>query len=278
MEYMSFKTEHAIKYGLNEAILLNHLMYWVEKNKANDKHFHDDRYWTYNSLTAYEKMFPFITLKNIRTALDHLRALGIVYTGNFNVTGYDRTLWYTVDFDKCKCDFDTYPNAPQANGYALEANRNDATGTPIPYINQDNTQDNTQDTPIKAKRKPKTKIDIENLLAESGHEQDVLDVIEDFMDMRVSIKKPMSYGAVKLLLTAIDSLPDQRPVYIKKALEISILKNYTSVYPIRNERDLPPEEKIAYVEERDPNENISWFDPRFDPNACCRKTSVGTST
>jgi len=130
----------------------------------------------------------------------------------------------------------------------------------------------------KAKRKPKTKIDIDNLLAESGHEQDVLDVIADFMDMRVSIKKPMSYGAVKLLLSDIKALPDQRPAYIKKALELSIIKNYMSVYPIRNERDLPPEEKIEYVEERDPNENISWFDPRFDPNACCRKTSVGTGT
>ena len=137
---------------------------------------------------------------------------------------------------------------------------------------------NSNSKPIKAKRKPKTKIDIENLLSESGHGQDILDVIADFMDMRVSIKKPMSYGAVKLLLTDIKTLPDQRPAYIKKALELSIIKNYMSVYPIRNERDLPPEEKIAYVEERDPNENISWFDPRFDPNACCRKTSVGAST
>lgn len=125
--------------------------------------------------------------------------------------------------------------------------------------------------------KPK-KIDIDQLLCASGYGDDVLQYISDYIDMRKSIKKPMSSGAVKHFLNALKRLPDQRPAYLMKALEISILRNYLSVFPIANERDLPPEEKIAYVEERDPNENISWFDPRFDPNACCRKTSVGTST
>ena len=128
---------------------------------------------------------------------------------------------------------------------------------------------------------PKSKskqLDIDQQLYASGYDDDVLQYISDYIDMRKSIKKPMSSGSVKHFLNALKRLPDQRPAYLMKALEISILRNYLSVFEIKNERDLPPEEKIAYVEERDPNENISWFDPRFDPNACCRKTSVGAST
>ena len=133
-------------------------------------------------------------------------------------------------------------------------------------------------TNSKSKANKPKQLDIDQQLYASGYDDDVLQYISDYIDMRKSIKKPMSSGSVKHFLNALKRLPDQRPAYLMKALEISILRNYLSVFEIKNERDLPPEEKIAYVEERDPNENISWFDPRFDPNACCRKTSVSTGT
>ena len=272
MEYMSFKTEDAQRYGLHEAILLNHIRYWVEKNRANEKHFHDDRYWTYNSNKAYQSMFPFMTSWQIRSALNKLVDNGLIVTGYYNDKGYDRTKWYTTEVCEVICEPNQNHLITTSNGIATSIE-------PIPR----QYQDNKQDTPINAndgKKQINTqkKSDIQQLLSETEYDDGVMQSISDYIEMRKVIKKPMSYGAVKLLLSAIKNLPDQRSVYIKKALEISILSNWLSVYPIRNERDLPPEEKIAYVEERDPNENISWFDPRFDPNACCRKTSVGTGT
>ena len=41
----NFDTEIATEYGINEAILLNNIYYWVEYNKANEKNFHDGYYW-----------------------------------------------------------------------------------------------------------------------------------------------------------------------------------------------------------------------------------------
>ena len=48
----SFDIEIAEKYGVSEAILLQHLWFWIEKNKANEVNFYDGTYWTYNSIKA----------------------------------------------------------------------------------------------------------------------------------------------------------------------------------------------------------------------------------
>lgn len=90
-----FNVTIAKEYGLLEAILLFNIDYWVRKNKANNKHFYDGRYWTYNSVAAFAELFPYATSKQIRTALDHLRKEGIICTGQYG-DSFDKSLWYSV--------------------------------------------------------------------------------------------------------------------------------------------------------------------------------------
>lgn len=92
----NFDTDIAEKYGLLEAILLNHIYYWVEKNRANNINFYDGNYWTYNSTRAFNKLFPYVSERQIKNALKHLREEGILITGNYNKSSYDRTLWYAL--------------------------------------------------------------------------------------------------------------------------------------------------------------------------------------
>ena len=40
----SFSVEIATKYGMLEAILLEHLNFWIAKNKANETNFYDGLY------------------------------------------------------------------------------------------------------------------------------------------------------------------------------------------------------------------------------------------
>lgn len=95
MEY-SFDIGVAQKYGVNEAIIFKHLCFWVQKNEANEKHFHEGRYWTYNTVKAFEKLFPFFTRHQINYAIDNLVKHGLILKGNFNETAYDRTVWYAL--------------------------------------------------------------------------------------------------------------------------------------------------------------------------------------
>lgn len=88
-----FDTQHAVLYGIEEAIFINHFQFWVAKNKANERHQKDGKTWTYNTIKAFSELFPYFTEKQARRVLESLRSKGVLITGHFN-NGYDRTLWY----------------------------------------------------------------------------------------------------------------------------------------------------------------------------------------
>lgn len=141
-----FNVSIAEEYGINSAIILQNLYFWISHNKANDKHFHDGCYWTYNSTEAFKELFPYLTSKQIRTALDKLRDDGIIVTGNYNQAKYDRTLWYSITEKgesllkgKSICPTGNLHLPYRANAFAPE-------GRPIPDINTDIKPNNKTDS------------------------------------------------------------------------------------------------------------------------------------
>lgn len=90
----SFQTEDAAKYGLVEAVMLNNFRYWIAHNKANKAHAHDGKTWTYNSVKAFESLFPYLSSGQIRRCLESLVAQGVLVRGNYNSSPYDKTSWF----------------------------------------------------------------------------------------------------------------------------------------------------------------------------------------
>lgn len=131
----SFDIEIAKAYGVHEAILLKNIFFWVQKNIANDKNFYDGNWWTYNSKTAWEQLFPYLTQRQIGYALNHLIAAGIIITGNYNKDGRDRTLWYAITEKgyKLLCCQMQMTNL---------SNANDKNVKPLPDITDTDTKEN----------------------------------------------------------------------------------------------------------------------------------------
>ena len=130
-----FDVELAQKYGVAEAILLNHFEYWIELNRSNEKNFYDGRYWTFNSMKAFSKIFPYMTEKKIRNALKHLQDEGLIVTGNYNKLAYDRTLWYAFsDLAESILPKGQMEDPEMANGYFQKVE-------PIPDNKPDNDTD-----------------------------------------------------------------------------------------------------------------------------------------
>lgn len=101
MKEHHFEIEDAVKYGVEKAVLLYNIRYWVEKNKANDrnKHKHEDNkiyYWTFNSGSAFAKLFPYMNERSIRRWLQEMEDEGIIISGKFNKHNYDQTKWYSL--------------------------------------------------------------------------------------------------------------------------------------------------------------------------------------
>ncbi|MBN1314972.1 MAG: hypothetical protein JXA42_05875, partial [Anaerolineales bacterium] len=106
--------------GLNEAIVLQQIHYWTNIYRKDEeklvvekrKHFHDGRWWVYNSKNGWQQNFPFWHISTVGRVLDALRKpftatnandsrVGrgpLLLTGNYNKMAYDRTLWYAIDY------------------------------------------------------------------------------------------------------------------------------------------------------------------------------------
>ena len=142
----SFDVELAKKYGLEEAILIKHFVFWIQKNKANGKHYHDGKIWTYNSTAAFAEIFPYLSYKQIRRVLDSLKNQNVIVVGNHNENKYDQTLWYAF-FDESEFLFSQLPkretsNCPNGQMEAPKwANRTAQMGRPIPDTNTYNNTD-----------------------------------------------------------------------------------------------------------------------------------------
>lgn len=91
-----FDEDFAVEHGLHEAIVFEKIRQWVRHNAANDKNLNNGRYWTFNSVKAWQKQLPFLTEKQIRTALETLRTRGFLLTGHFSGNHFDRAMWYTL--------------------------------------------------------------------------------------------------------------------------------------------------------------------------------------
>lgn len=89
-----FKVALAKEYGIEAAILIDEFNYQISRNKANERNFHDGKYWTYNTLQAYTDIFPYFSIKQIRKIIDNLISSGILMKGNYNENPYNRTSWY----------------------------------------------------------------------------------------------------------------------------------------------------------------------------------------
>ena len=130
-----FEVEIAEKFGVLEAVIIDHLYFWIRKNEANNKNYYDGDYWTFNSIRAFSELIPYANSRQINYALNKLITAGVIKTGNYNKVGYDRTLWYAfTDYGKsilqnCKMEDTNLQNRTYKNV------------KPIPYKNTDKKQD-----------------------------------------------------------------------------------------------------------------------------------------
>ena len=96
MDY-SFNDEIAKVYGVEAAVFIHNLYWWIRKNEVNGRHFYEGRTWTYNSMRAFTQLFPFWTHRQIERIIRKLKDDGALIVGNFNPSGFNRTQWYTLD-------------------------------------------------------------------------------------------------------------------------------------------------------------------------------------
>jgi hypothetical protein len=139
--------------GLNEAIFLQQLHYWLEKSK----HEHDGRRWVYNTYNEWQAQFPFWSLKTLQRIAGTLVKRKLLIVHKFNDSNWDKTNWYSIDYEALSAlDVDTDRLTSSRGTDCL-----DRGGQSVAIINKvsETTTETTPETRARAKGsyKPKPK-------------------------------------------------------------------------------------------------------------------------
>jgi len=141
---LCFSSVAAEKWGVDGAVMLHHLAFWVFRNTLNGDNLVDGRVWTWNSARAFAGIFPFWSPDQIRRVLRNLEKDGAILSGQHNRRGYDRTKWYTLtDEALALYDFEKRPNASGRTAKSKSANGEMQVGKPE-HLYQIATKSDTQ--------------------------------------------------------------------------------------------------------------------------------------
>ncbi|WP_423800031.1 conserved phage C-terminal domain-containing protein [Neobacillus sp. SAB-20_R2A] len=84
----------AVKMGLNEAIVLQQIHYWIQTSS----HVIEGQKWIYNSYKEWQKQMPFWSESTIKRTIRSLEEQGFLISSNWNKLKLDKTKWYTIDY------------------------------------------------------------------------------------------------------------------------------------------------------------------------------------
>jgi hypothetical protein len=173
MSLHSFEVNHAKEYGLAEAVLIKNFKFWIEHNIDQKYNFKDGRTWTYISLKELAKNFEYLSEKQVRTAIDHLVADGVLMKGNYNKLAIDKTLWYAfVDEKKFIKPYDMTenPSAQVGNRAAPEVK---AIPDTLNIYSNTNTNINISAKPKKKIFVPPTLEEVKVFFRDNGYAEEI---------------------------------------------------------------------------------------------------------
>ena len=146
---------------LEEAVVLNQISYWIEKYKDANHNFKDGKYWVYNSYQKWhDDNFPFWHTSKIQRIFKSLEKKGLLVSANYNNVGFDKTKWYSIDYERLQkmIDNHTYENEQSLIEDKNSLIENELSSIeneqsliesdcpiPVEYIQENTTEDNYRD-------------------------------------------------------------------------------------------------------------------------------------
>ncbi len=218
-----FDTDVAQKYGVNAAIILQNIGYWIKQNEANETNFFDGRYWTFNSKRAYGELFPYMSKRQIETAFQKLIEDGVIVTGNYNKLAYDRTLWYALtQKGKSILHFGEMENSKPGNGKPQN-------GEPIPDINPDVTPVVTS-----GKKKERKNNSFDSIIAAYTTDAEITELLQEWLKVRKAKRAAMTDRAIQMNIDKLDKLAHESRMSVAEYLKEVICRGWAAFYAIND--------------------------------------------
>lgn len=83
--------------GLNPAIVLQQLHYWLTEGRGGVEH--EGRRWIYNTMGQWQEQFPFWSIDTIRRSFSALRQADLILVEQLAKHRHDRTNYYAIRYE-----------------------------------------------------------------------------------------------------------------------------------------------------------------------------------
>ena len=205
--------------GLEEAIMLGELAseydYWNNKNEIEDGYFYStiENIEEKTTLTAYKQ----------RKCLENLKNKGII---DIQIRGIPAKRYIKINEEKV---IEIFNNKLLKN---LTTGCKKISQLEVKKLNGNNNIINNNINKNIKKEKNKKRKTFEEVLAENNCSEELESSIRDFIDMRKTIKKPMTSRALELLIKNLEKLTNLEEEKIA-ILNQSIEHGWQTVYPLK---------------------------------------------
>ena len=215
----------ATQLGLNEAILLQKIHGWLQCTPKE----HVGRSWIYNTYKNWHEQLPFMSEITIKRAVKNLIEKKIIITENFNKNSFDKTLWYSIDYEKLNEIVEISDSIKMIPSRVSDCDyreyQNDTTNTNNNYNNNNNN---------------KKRENIEKLYFENNK---VNDIFLEFLDLRKKIKAVNSDRAINTLINKLNKYDDDTKFMM---IEQSIVNSWKDVYELKNKQSKKEDDIVEW--------------------------------
>ncbi|MDU6442582.1 MAG: conserved phage C-terminal domain-containing protein [Pantoea sp.] len=139
--------------GLNEAIVLQQICYWLEDTTSGIEY--DGKRWVYNSINAWNEQFPWWTAKTIQRTVSSLKKMGLIYVEQLKKRQHDQTNYYAINYsspllaDRDNLSLSRETNCPDRKGQFVPMDKDklsQSIGSICPTLTENTTEITTEST------------------------------------------------------------------------------------------------------------------------------------
>lgn len=233
MDY-SFNSEIAEAVGVDCAVFIHNLYWWIRKNEANGRHYYNGKTWTYNSYEAFTNLFPFWTGKQVRRIIAKLKDDGYIFIDNFNSDKRDRTQWYALSQDV----YDIYSGIPKREDCKCPDGQMSMPKSANEELSIYNNIYNTTDIKQQILNNKKGQLPFCEIIENYSKREDLRQALHAFVEMRAKVKKPLTEYALKLRLEDLDKLTSNEEMKVK-IVNQSVANCWQDFYSLKGADNCP---------------------------------------
>lgn len=115
--------ELAVRLGLNEALLLQQVQYWLSETSSGVDH--EGHRWIYNTIEEWREQFPYFSESTIKRAFNNLKKLGVLNIEQINKRTHDRTNYYSINYEHALLSDEVKLNQSNSSAERVRTGQND---------------------------------------------------------------------------------------------------------------------------------------------------------